>query len=421
VDGGVRTLHRPTRQSGQSGKFVLLNMAIVLVAGVTATTLLRPSLAQAAWWRATVTPLASIIGSGFLVLGPILTDSYGQYSPLVMASLCLCAYLFGAAIRYNIATIEAEQVHRGWLEVVLEDAASWALAFAYVISVAYYLNLLGAFAVSLTPLNESNYARLVTTAVYVLILGVGWFRGFQMLESLEYGSVTAKLAIISGLLLGLAYYLAGNVLGGNLMLNPVKGQGWELVALAFGLLITVQGFETSRYLGKHYSAAERIRSMRLAQGVTTTIYMVYILLIAYDFDIAGRKLTETSIIDMMRLVAPILPALLVVAALSAQFSAAIADTSGAGGLFTELTHNRIGAHHGYAILVGVGLALTWTSDVFLIISYASRAFAIYYSLQASIASVAAYKRGGHRRQAAQFALLAGFGVFIAIFGRPAES
>ena len=52
-------------------------------------------------------------------------------------------------------------------------------------------------------------------------------------------------------------------------------------------------------------------------------------------------LSETAIIDMMHLVAPILPGLLVAAALAAQFSAAVADTSGSGGLFEELTQGRI--------------------------------------------------------------------------------
>jgi hypothetical protein len=36
--------------------------------------------------------------------------------------------------------------------------------------------------------------------------------------------------------------------------------------------------------------------------------------------------------------------------------------------------------------VGGGLALTWTANVFEIISYASRAFAPYYALQAMIAA-----------------------------------
>jgi hypothetical protein len=71
---------------------------------ITGAVLLYPKVAKALLWRAAITPLASIIGSGFLVLGPILVSSFGQYAPLVMAALCIFAYLFGAAIRFNIVS-----------------------------------------------------------------------------------------------------------------------------------------------------------------------------------------------------------------------------------------------------------------------------------------------------------------------------
>ncbi len=400
---------------------MLLDLAIVVVAGITATTLLTPKIAQATRWKAATTPLASIIGSGFLVLGPILCASYGAYAPLVMAGLCVGAFLFGTAIRFNIAAIDAEQGHRGPLETVLETISSWSLAFAYVISVAYYLNLFGAFAVNLTQFNNGFHAKLMTTFVYGLIVVVGWFRGFKLLERLEYVSVTTKLAIISGLLFALAIYFTGHVFNGTLVLAPAKSTGWNGLSLAFGLLITVQGFETSRYLGSYYSARERIQSMLLAQGVTTAIYMVYICLLAYVFELGAGKLTETSIIDMMRLVAPILPALLVVAALSAQFSAAIADTGGSGGLVSEITSNRVSARQAYAMLFAIGLILTWSADIFQIIAYASRAFAIYYTLQASIASASAFRSEGQRLMGVWFLLLAAFGAIIAIFGQSVEA
>lgn len=399
---------------------MVLNIVIVVVLAATAAGLLAPRVAHWTRWRAATTPLASIIGSGFLVLGPILNQSYGLYAPLVMAGLCAVAYLFGAAIRFNIAVIEEEDGARGVLETALETLASWSLAFAYVISVAYYLNLFGSFAVSLTGFNDRLHAQSVTTLVFCLILAVGWLRGFRMLEELEYFSVTAKLAIISGLMVALAAHFAGKTLDGGLVLNPSDRSGWAGLTLAFGLLITVQGFETSRYLGRHYDARERIRSMRLAQGVTTAIYMVYIGLVAYVFDRTGVRLTETAIIEMMRLVAPILPALLIAAALSAQFSAAVADTGGSGGLVSELTRNRVSARQGYAFLAAIGLALTWSANVFQIITYASRAFAFYYALQSLIASVSAFRRPGGRWRGMLYLLLAVLGWIIVIFGQSVE-
>ena len=396
------------------------NIAILLATVAMLGLLMLPRLADAPLWRATVTPLASIIGSGFLVLGPILDDSYGQWAPLAMAVLCLGAWLFGAAVRFNIAEIARQGDHRSPLQERIELAASWALAFAYVISVAYYLNLFGAFAVSLTPLNGSDHAREVTTAVFLLVLAVGWTRGFGALERMEQITVSLKLAIILGLLVGLAQFFAHQAAGGELVLNPPRLGGWAAVTLGFGLIVTVQGFETARYLGETYDAPTRIRAMRLAQGLATAIYMIYIALLAYTFRADHVPLTETAIIGLMEQVAPILPVLLVAAALSAQFSAAVADTAGSGGLVAELTRGRVSSRQSYALLVGVGIVLTWSADVFQIISYASRAFAAYYALQAAIAAVAAWRRPGHRGRAAGFAMMAVLGVAITLFGQPVE-
>ena len=159
--------------------------------------------------------------------------------------------------------------------------------------------------------------------------------------------------------------------------------------------------------------------MRLAQIISTLIYMTYIVLLAYVFAPGTMTLDETSIIDMMLIVAPILPVLLVAAALSAQFSAAVADTSGSGGLIAEVSRNRVPPHLAYAVLVGFGVFLTWTSNIFEIISYASRAFAAYYAIQAAIAATSAWLRRDMARLMV-FAPLALLGIAIAIFGQPVE-
>ncbi|WP_323780734.1 hypothetical protein [Thalassovita sp.] len=398
----------------------MLNAAILLTTVAVLGALMLPRIADARLWRATVTPLASIIGSGFLVLGPILDDSYGLFAPAVMAALCLGAWAFGSAIRFNIARIDLTEEGRSRPEKILEQATSWALSFAYIISVAYYLNLFGAFAVSLTTYNSPTAAKEMTSAVFLLVLVVGWTRGFGALERMEQISVSVKLAIILGLLVGLAQYFARQAGAGTLVLNPPRLTGWPAVTLAFGLIVTVQGFETTRYLGAVYDARTRIRAMRLAQLLATLIYMVYIGLLAYAFPASHMALNETAIIQLMELVAPILPVLLVAAALSAQFSAAVADTGGSGGLVAELTRGRISTRQAYAGLVAVGLVLTWTANVFEIISYASRAFAAYYALQAAIAAVGARQMPGGGRLAMRFAALALLGVAIVIFGVPVE-
>ncbi|WP_373007662.1 hypothetical protein [Hyphomonas sp.] len=399
---------------------MFLNGLILIVTLAAGVVLLMPRVAGIKTWRATMTPLASIIGSGFLVLGPILVSSYGKYAPLAMLALCIGAYLFGTAIRHNIHMRGEQDTDPDPLVARLEMAGSWVLAFAYVISVAYYLNLFGAFGVSLTPWDDSLHARLLTSAVFVLILVVGWLKGFSALERMEQVSVSVKLAIILGLLVGLAIFFGKEATADKLVLLAPKATGWAGIALGFGLIVTVQGFETSRYLGSTYDAQTRIRSMRIAQLLSSAIYMIYIALVAYVFQGNELHLEETAIIDMMRVVAPILPFLLVAAALTAQFSAAIADTSGSGGLVAELTGGRVTERQAYALLVGVGLAFTWTIHLFEIISYASRAFATYYAIQSAIAAVLAHRAGGQWRKVSLFTVLTVLGLMIAVFGTPAE-
>ncbi|MEB8386913.1 hypothetical protein OO012_06720 [Rhodobacteraceae bacterium KMM 6894] len=396
----------------------MLNALILSVTVVAGAIMLWPRIANAPLWRATITPLASIIGSGFLVLAPILDVSYGALAPAVMLGLCVVAYLFGSAIRFNIARIDQPSKRQRLVEVA-ETVASAVLAFAFIISVSYYLNLFGAFGVSLTALDDRFHARLLTTAVFVVILVVGWSQGFSALERMEQVSVGIKLAIIAGLIFGLAVHFGDRALQGSLHVKPASISAWAALTLMAGLIVTVQGFETSRYLGATYDARTRIRSMQLSQWFSSAIYMVYIGLLTYAFDTGTLTLDETSIIDLMEIVAPILPVLLVAAALSAQFSAAVADTSGSGGLINEITKGKISPKIAYSVLVGIGLLLTWTANVFEIISYASRAFAAYYAIQAGIAAMSA-RAQGRRGKAVLFGALAVLGCAITIFGKPVE-
>jgi len=64
--------------------------------------------------------------------------------------------------------------------------------------------------------------------------------------------------------------------------------------------------------------------------------------------------------------------------------------------------------------------LTWSANVFQIISYASRAFAPYYSLQAVIAARRAYLLPDQQWKAAAFAVLALLGSMIVLFGNSVE-
>lgn len=403
---------------------MLTDVAVIAAALAVAAFLVWPRIAQAPGWRATVTPLASIIGSGFLVLGPILDDSFGVWAPVAMAGLCAVAWAFGAAIRVNIADLDAHPQARGRAERQVETAASWVLAAAYVISVTYYLNLFGAFALRIADLGAGaatrggTGAQIVTTLVFLGILALGAGRGFGALERAEQVSVGLKLAIIAGLLAGLVIAFGGRAAENVLVVNPVTVSGWPAVWLVFGLIVTVQGFETSRYLGASYDAALRIRTMRRAQALSAAIYVAYVTPLVFLFPAGAVPFSETAIVGMMGQVAPVLPPLLILAALSAQLSAAIADTGGSGGLVAELTGGRVSERMGYAGLVALGIGMTWMLDVFQIIAYASRAFALYYALQAGLAAMARHRAG--RADAPLYAGLAVLGLLMAALGAPVE-
>jgi hypothetical protein len=395
-----------------------IDVIVVLCALAAAGLLLWPKLTGNRLWQASTTPLASIIGSGFLVLGPLLSHSYGQWAPAMMALLCLVAYGFGWTVRVNIAAIEAN--HRSAAQARWDDASSWVLAVAYVISVAYYLNLFGAFGLNLLLPESEMGPKLLTSAAYGLIALVGLTKGFRALELMERFSVGLKLAIIGGLLGGLAVFFAQRGLAHEWVFSRPSVHGMSALTLAFGLIVTVQGFETSRYLGLAYDAQTRIQSMRVAQWLAALIYMAYVVLLTYSFSASNVPHSETAIIDLMRRVAWILPALLVAAALSAQFSAAVADTSGSGGLVRELSGGRVPERRAYVVVALVGLAMTWMLHVFEIIALASRAFALYYAIQAVVAAMAL------KRQKRYFAMsgaagLALLGMLIAVFGRAVEA
>lgn len=99
--------------------------------------------------------------------------------------------------------------------------------------------------------------------------------------------------------------------------------------------------------------------------------------VSYDFAFGAIALSETVIIDMMAIAAPIRPPLLIPVAIRAQFSAAVADTSGSGGLLSGLAAGGISAHGGYALLTIIGLASAWFDNVLEIACYASRAIFEY--------------------------------------------
>jgi len=367
--------------------FVLDAVAVVMTCAM-ALLLLQPRIRRIGGWRATVTPLASIIGSGFLVVGPLLSDIAGVWAPLAMAGLCGLAWMFGSAIRFNIANAEPLRKEPGDNKRLLavDRFADLCLAFAYFISVTYYLNLLGAYLIKGVGIVDPTLARTTTSVVVVLLAAVGLLRGFLGLERIEIGAVSFKLSVIAAALLVLALALFNVPENGWHMPNATPESSVHAFRVLLGCVILVQGFETSRFLGRDYPGPVRIRSMRRAQILSTLIYVAFIaLLLPHAPGGTPGEGAETQIVDILAQVARVLGPLLVLAALASQLSAAVADMSGAGGLIADYGHGRIDPRYAYAGIALVALVLTWSIDIFGLIAYASRAFGVYYTLQCALA------------------------------------
>lgn len=345
-------------------------IVMICVAVVTVAFTLNPRVIHAPLWRATVTPLASIIGSGFLVAGPILGHAAGNWAWLAMLALCAAAYLFGAAIRQNILLVEPIMANGAPRTIAfLERCSDFALAFAYFVSVAYYLNLLGSFSLRAFDIVDPDITRWISSGVILIIGAFGALRGLSALENIEEGAVGIKLGLIAGLLAALGLSVIVALTHRSFALPPPpNGVGLHEVGILLGLVILVQGFETSRYLGDTYDPVTRVRTMRYAQLLSSAIYLAFILLITPYLQ--GKLPTqggETGIIDMLAPLGTVVAPLIIVMALASQLSAAVADMNGAGGLIADATVRRLSVRAGYAITAAVAIGITWTANIFEII------------------------------------------------------
>jgi len=107
----------------------------------------------------------------------------------------------------------------------------------------------------------------------------------------------------------------------------------------------------------------------------------------------------------------------------AQLSAAVADSIGAGGLIEQVTGQRIDHRHAYPVIALIGILLTWSLDIFGVITLASRAFALFYFLQCLVAAAVASKALDVSHRALRilgFLVLAGLALAVVVFGVPME-
>ena len=368
---------------------------------------------------ATSTPLASIFGSGFLVIVPILAGAVGAYSVVAMAGVCALACAVGSVIRYNI--IHAEPVlagHPSEVTLSLERTADFALVLAYIISVCLYLHILSSFVLGSLHLDSELNENLLTTGIVLVIAVIGLTKGLDDLGILEKWALYITFLIIILLIAGFANYdwNAWRSAAGFSLPKAQSHSPWEILTIIAGTLIVVQGFETTRYLGKEFDTATRVRASRWSQIISTIVYLVFIAVALPVVHTLKGHYDDNSLIALAGTASALLVVPLVIAAALSQFSAAVADTIAATGNMEEMTHEHIKAKWGTITVAMGAIALTWSANTLEIVAIASRAFAFYYMLQCLVAFTVSKSTLQRAAMLAIAAVLA----FITIFAVPAS-
>lgn len=364
------------------------------------------------------TPLASIFGSGFLVIVPILASAVGPYALPAMAVVALIAFFVGNVIRHNILCAEPVLAQGGKsITVFTEKFSAIALVAAYTVSVCLYVHILSSFVLVNFELDTAFNNSLLTTIIIGVITVIGLFGGLKPLEKLEQWALYITIVILGLLLVMFAVYDINQYLTLKSFTLPAMPDRttWEIITIVAGTLIVVQGFETTRYLGEQFDTVTRIKASRWSQYFSLSVYILFVALAQPIVASLNGVYNDNSLIALAATASLLLPLPLIIAASMSQFSAAVADTVAAAANIKETSKQRIDTRWGY-LLVGVtAMLLAWSGSTFEIITLASRAFAFYYLLQC----IVAFSVCNNNKERVMFVVIGSILAFVLIFAVPA--
>ncbi|MEO5834975.1 MAG: hypothetical protein ABJA16_07610 [Nakamurella sp.] len=337
---------------------------------------------------ASVTPLASILGSGLLIIVPVLERTLGALSLFGILAICGVAWLIGTTIRHNVVVVEQREA-AGTVDTVTARAGKLAdavIVVAYVISVALYLRIMAQYLVGFfDSAGSALWEPVIACVAVAMIVGLGVVRGFRGLDRLDrvsLGAVLALTTLLGGVLLVHDIRSAAST---SVTLPPIPSMPLlTAVSVLGGIVITVQGFETVRYLGAEFDAPTRVWASRLAQLISSSIYIGFVAVATPVMGLGTRAGADNTLLDITGRIAPWVAIPLVLSAVLSQFSAAIADTAAANGNLGGLNRWFIGPRP-FLISGAAAIALAAAVPTLTIVAVASRAFAAYYALQAGIA------------------------------------
>jgi hypothetical protein len=397
----------------------LLNsiVAVLTLAGL-AWVLYRPKVQESLTYKATVVPLGEIMDVGFIVFSPVIIVLFGYDATWAMLGLCLLAILTGFATSYNINHYEPlvgkpDPLHR-WNSLAL-----WALLAASVVNVAYYAQLL--MTLVWLPLGDLYSAGLVT-ATAALLLGIlmiyGFARGLMALNDLGNKSTAFNLSAIAAVLVAFATFNVQRLVGGDFdwpqFDAPVDADAFRKL---LGLFVLVQGFESSRYIGAYLSAETRVKTMRSAQYISSTVYVLFVAFSLILFATVDAPANVTAIFEVSEEVSVFLPFLIMAAALGSQLSAIVNDTETRTEMLAGEVGDRVPRRWTFPLFLVPAILFVVLTDVSSAVALASRVFAAYYLLQALIAGRLAWRA----ERWGWVALFTGIGLAmaaVAVFGLP---
>lgn len=395
-----------------SDQFVAVGLALGVVL-VIAYLLYRPKVQQSRQYQATVVPLANIMDVGFIIFAPAIVLLVGVFAPLAMLGVSLVAIATGFVIAYNIRNHEPLE---GTDDVsnVVERVAEWALLAASIVNIAYYTLIL--MALLLLPLRAFTTGRQTVGGVLFLvaILAVGFSGGMEWLNRQGDRTTAFNIAAVIGVLVAFLIYNLQEALGGRFGIGDSPTIDVDALRKVIGLFAIVQGFEAARYIGVRFSAERRITGMRVAQGLSTVVFVLLVAAILVLFLPPEEEVTGTAIFVVSDKIGRSMPFLLLLAAIGSQTSAVINATSSRSDM---LVSNEVPRSLSFVAILAPAILVVIFADVSVAVNIASRVFAFYFLIQVALAMMLARRR-------ANWGALAGFALVglamatILLFGLP---
>ena len=397
-----------------SDEFIAVGLGFLTIL-VLAYALYRPRVQHSKQYQATVVPLANIMDVGFILFSPAIVLLVGVRAPFFMLGICLVAVAAGFAMAYDIR--HYEPIHgQGGVPDRIETISEWSLLGASMVNISYYTIVLMALVLLPFDANSPDRRSLLGVLLLSALIVIGMRGGMNKLNQVGDRTTAFNLAAVIGIVVAFVVANVQAALGGRWDLGHSPELGPDEIRSMLGLFAMVQGFEASRYIGVRFGAQQRVTTMRIAQLISTVVFVVFVvaLMAAFlpprpDIPADGRAIFAVS-----ELIGGLLPWLLLFAAIGSQTSAIIGATSSRSDM---LVNNKIPRAITFPMILVPAILLVIFVDLNVAVNLASRVFAAYFTIQASLATLLAARKQNWWAMAG-FVAVALMMLTILIFGLP---